>query len=278
MLIIRLGVVLFALCLLFSVFTANVSAQVVINEFSSYDNPGDWVELYAIESVDISGWIVRDLTASNKKEIPTGTILSPGSFYVVDFSNYLNRDGDKIILRKADDVTDVDSLVYGDQGGVCAPGLGESAGRYPDANNTIERFREPTKGVPNIANFNVCPTPTPDPTPTLTPLPTPTLTSTPTSAPQATKTATPSPTKTPLATAVRLSTVTPTPSAAVVLAGAVEATDMVLVSSAVPSSTVLPSSKDVSLLKPVVLIAGGVIFISVAGIMYWRDLEKKKKK
>ncbi len=180
---------------------SSVNAQVVINEFYSYETSGDWIELYASEDTDISGWILRD-TTSVMKTIPQGIQIGPMSslFYVAEVGNRLNKDGDRIVLYKDDDTTLVDEVPYGDEGGVCTPGAGQSAGRFPDANSTIERFATPTKGNSNdSATLDPCPTPTPSPTstpaPTLTPTPQPTSTNTPTPTPRPTNTPTRRPTK-----------------------------------------------------------------------------------
>ena len=133
-------ILLFAI--LFFASASTTKAQVLINEFSSYDSPGDWVELYAIETTDISGWHLRDTSATNDKIIPEGTMLNAGSFYIIEYSNYLDKSGDVIYLKKADNSTVVDSIPYGDEGGVCAPGSGESVGRYPDGYRDWETDRK----------------------------------------------------------------------------------------------------------------------------------------
>lgn len=148
-----------------------LAQSVVINEFSSYESSGDWIELYSAEDIDISGWILRDLATSRVKVIPEGVTIGPSTstFYVVDVGARLDRGGDRIILLKSDDVTLVDEVVYGTQGGVCAPGVGESAGRYPDAESVFRIFSSPTKGYSNNTSTSfLCPTPTLSPTSTPT--------------------------------------------------------------------------------------------------------------
>jgi hypothetical protein len=190
---------------LFLLFPSEVLAQVVINEFSS-STASDWVELFALEETDVSGWFLDDDgTATNMATIPEGTTMGASTYYVVEVSNRLNKNGDIISLFTKDGAL-VDRVPYGSKGGVCVPSESGSVGRYPDANSTIERFLLPTKGASNdLAQLNPCPTPTPTPTPsptptsTITPTPTPTLTSIPTS------TATPRP------TVKAVSTIEPTP-------------------------------------------------------------------
>lgn len=193
--------VLFFSLLLFS--TSGVDAQVVINEFSSYESSGDWVELFAMEYATISGWILRDTATSKMATIPQGISIGPSStsiFYVINVGDRLNRDGDVIKLLKQDDSTLVDQISYGTQGEVCAPGQGQSVGRYPDANATVDKFSSPTQGTSNNnAALDPCPTPTPNPTSstTFSPSPTPTPAPAKTPTPTSTKTSTPVPIKTP---------------------------------------------------------------------------------
>lgn len=176
---------------------SSVSAQVVINEFSSWESSGDWLELYAFEDTEISGWIVRDNANSIVETIPSGVSIGPSAslFYVVEVGNRLNRDGDIIKLLKSDDSILVDQVPYGDSGGVCAPGVGQSAGRYPDANSTIERFSAPTKATSNTSVLAPCPTPIPEPTATFTPTLKPSSTSAPTPTTRPTPTSTKTPTR-----------------------------------------------------------------------------------
>lgn len=165
----------------------------VINEISSWDSTGDWIELYALENTDISGWILRDNANKPIKTVPGGTIIGPStnSFYVIEAGNRLNKDSDFIKLLRSDDATVVDSIIYGESGSPCAPGQGESIGRYPDANSVIDRFSAVTKNSSNnLGTLLSCPTPTFEPTNS----PAPTATSKPTDAPTLKPTYTPKPT------------------------------------------------------------------------------------
>lgn len=155
--------------------------QVKINEFSSYESSGDWVELYAEEKTDLSNWIIRDSATSIVKTIENGTWIGSSSAYlVVETSNRLNKGGDIIKLLKSDDSTVVDQVSYGDDADVCAPNLNESSGRKPNGDNNLVRFSSQTKGSSNASEENSCPVP-PSPTPTPTPSPTPTPTPSPSS-------------------------------------------------------------------------------------------------
>ena len=69
---------------LLTIFQTTISAQVVINEFSS-STSDDWIELFAYENTDISGWILDDDgTTTDMKDIPSDIIIGPSSnqFYV----------------------------------------------------------------------------------------------------------------------------------------------------------------------------------------------------
>lgn len=179
-----------ALFLLFT-FSKEIFAQVLINEFSS-GSTSDWIELYNIstQSADLSSYKLMD-SGSNSKNLSGN--MAPGGFLSFSFSNWLNNGGDTVRLFNGDVL--VDSIGYGGSGQVCVADDGDSIGRYPDGNNTIERFSAPTREASNNgAALDPCPTPTPDPTPS--PSPTVTPTSTPTPTPTPTKTPTPVPVKT----------------------------------------------------------------------------------
>jgi len=152
-------------------FTGKAWAQVKINEFYSWETSGDWVELYSSEDVDISGWILRDMASSVVKTFPAGTLIGPGSsqFYIVEAGKRLNKDGDLIKLYQEDDATLVDQVNYGDEGGVCTPSAGQTAGRLPDGSSGVTRFASETKGASNTAAEEPCPSPTPSPSPSPTP-------------------------------------------------------------------------------------------------------------
>jgi hypothetical protein len=179
----------FILLLVLLIFPFKVSAALYINEFSAGTTDMDWVEIYNSDStsVDMSGYILRDSTSSNKLDL-TGT-LSGSSYLVFDWNNKLNNDGDTIRLLKTDESV-VDQVTYGDSGSVPAPSGSQTAGRLSDGAPNWVLFVSNTKGLPNNAS-SVVPTSTPSPTPTSTPTPTPTRTPTSTPAPTATPTPTP---------------------------------------------------------------------------------------
>ena len=162
-------------------FQLNISptfAAPVINEFSSADS-SDWIEIYNSggETVDLSLYRFRDLTANNKLDLSGN--LNPGSFAVFDWSNKLNNGGDLIKLVLSSDESIIDQISYGDQGGVSAPGPGQTAGRRQDGGGEWVLFISASKNSSNnsVSTF-APPTPTPSKTPTPTKSPTPTKTPT----------------------------------------------------------------------------------------------------
>jgi hypothetical protein len=187
--------------LIFFRFFTVASAQVVINEFSSFTS-ADWVEVYnfGTETVNLSGYLIRDSTETNKIDLD-GNIES-GGFLSFGFSNRLNKDGDTVKLLKINGVNEdlIDSIPYGGDGQVCSPiNETESIGRVPDGGNTIDRFKVSTRDSSNnSAELNSCPTPTPLPTNSPTPTPKPTSTTKPVSTQKPTATNSPTPTPKPM--------------------------------------------------------------------------------
>ena len=249
----------------------NVSAQVVINEIST-NTGNDWVELYSIEEIDISGWLLMD-DKSDIGTIPEGTILSEiGSmFYVVEVSNRLNKGGDDVRLFHSDKVTLVDMIEYGGEGEVCLPSDTGSIGRYPDGNATVERFSSHTKDVTNnTATIDACPTPTPEPTEEPTPEATTqsTSTQTPTKAP----TLTPKSTVLSKATSKPKKTKTPKPTPtkdpkSLVLSDLDEST---------PTPTGSPDPKNGKGFpySALLFVGGGIAFLGSAGYVFYKNQSK----
>ncbi len=183
----------------FFIFPKQVSAEMVINEFSS-GTTTDWVEIYntGTVSAQLSGFRIGDSTSSNKKDL-SGE-LGAREFQVVTFSNWLNNDGDvvKLIRVVGEKEELLEEMPYGSAGGLCTPTGSGSIGRFPDGGSSIVRFLDNTQGVSNNgAQEDLCPTPTP--TPTSTPIPSPSPTSKPLT-PTSTKTPTPTSTVTPKTT------------------------------------------------------------------------------
>lgn len=261
----------------FLIFPKAVYAQVLINEFSSFESSGDWVELYAFEDTDISGWILKD-SVSEIETIPTGTVIGPATtpYYVAEVGNRLNVDSDKISLLKPDLNTQVDTVSYGNQSSVCKPESGQSVGRFENG-NTIERFSTPTKGTTNVgANLAPCPTPystpIPTPSPTITPslTPPPTKTPTPTPVPIPTKTSTSPPaTKKP----------NPTPTA-LNFEEVLGVTEDLTVGENSPTPTGMAQATNNSNKKlpalAMVLIISGLMFMTFAGYLIYKKSTEAK--
>lgn len=152
--------------------TSPVLAQIKINEFSSAGS-ADWIELYneSDSPVDLSGYLLRDSTERNKKELE-GEVPERG-FLVVEWHS-LDQNGDSVIV--IDTVGNKEELVYGTDG-IPAPLAGQSVGRMTDGSADWVVFSNPTKGSSNNGSpIFQTPTPTPTVTPTSTKTPTPTKT------------------------------------------------------------------------------------------------------
>ena len=131
-------------------------AEVVINEFSSYNSTGDWLELYnkGTSQVLLDGWSLND-SASEIHAFGAGDNISAGGYLVVDVDDRLNIGGDTIILLNSSGII-VDQVTYGSGVEMAPePGEGNSTGRYPngvDTDNDAADFREfgtPTPGASN---------------------------------------------------------------------------------------------------------------------------------
>lgn len=172
----------------FLFFARGIYAQeVVINELGVIGE-NDWFELFAYKDVDISGWYLDDLgTATTVYDFPQNSSIGPStkSIFLVRLSGNrkgrFNDSGDVISLFKPGDPNpvEVDTVSYGDKGGVCLPEdeLG-SIGRTVDTITGLptslwQRFSNSSPGESNDKGvlYN-CPTPTPSPTPSPTPTPT----------------------------------------------------------------------------------------------------------
>ena len=77
----------------------------------------EWVELYNTtgDQLDIGGMWIDDLAGGGgaPKQIPAGTILEPGGYYVMEMSSYLNNTGDDVRLLGTDGTTVYDTYTYG---------------------------------------------------------------------------------------------------------------------------------------------------------------------
>ncbi len=88
--------------------------DVLINEYVANSSITEWVELYNTtgNDLDISNHYIDDIAGGGApKQIPGGTIITAGGFYVMEFSNFLNNGGDDV--RFLDAVQGVlDSTTY----------------------------------------------------------------------------------------------------------------------------------------------------------------------
>ena len=243
------------LTLLLLIFPPSVSAQVVINEFSS-GSTSDWVEIYntATDSADLSIYKFKDSTDSND-QILSG-LLAPGGFTFFTVANHLNNGGDLVRLFKNEVL--VDSVNYGDQGGVCVADSSQSIGRSPDGSGVFVRFSAQTQGTANTSSQSSCPTPTPTPTPTQNPTIVPT--------PTPLKSATPIPTKSPTPRPI----LTPTPTSEV-LGNSIQTENQTSDTGLTETSSPEPVAKQPSnpkkgmVVLAIVFVGLGVFAIGIAG-------------
>lgn len=125
--------------------------EVVVNEFlpapkSLYTS--EFVEIYNLtgKRLDLSGMYIDDVANGGgaPKTIPSGTIIEPYGFYVMDgFNNYLNNSGDDVRLLGTDMTTVYDTRSY--SGSV----YDKSYGRVPDGGNWSATTLAPTPGYSN---------------------------------------------------------------------------------------------------------------------------------
>lgn len=125
--------------------------SVVVNEveldYLENDVEVQWVELYndGPAEIDVSGWAIisRD-DQSRKESVPDGTVIPPGGFYQLSFSEkWINNFGAVVILVNDNDL-EVDRTIslYDSQKDTCA------WGRYPDGGPEWQ-FMESTPGEAN---------------------------------------------------------------------------------------------------------------------------------
>ncbi len=167
---------------------AAAADEVVLYKFSSYQSSGDWVEIknQSNQVQDLAGYRVEDSAGHGREGF--SCLLEPGGIYYLSLNNYLNRDGDAVVLKK--DGQTIDCVSYGDS--LC-PNQQEADLPSPAASQAaiLADSGWQLTGDLSVVDNSSCltPTPTPAPTnlPTLTPTasPSPSLSPTPTSAPKA---------------------------------------------------------------------------------------------
>lgn len=139
---------------------------IAINEVLS--NPPadgkDAIELYnpTGESIDVSGWYLSDSSDNPLKyQIPDGTVIGPGDFWVVDETEFNGEDagdngfglsgslGDDVWLVVADGASGVSAFVDDVRFGAAVQG--ESFGRVPDGSGRLAPMTAVTLGALNAA-------------------------------------------------------------------------------------------------------------------------------
>lgn len=171
--------VLSAVFLLFFIFTAEASAQMIINEF--IPNPvGDdgggheWVEFInsGSQDVDLSEYYFDDDNnfdddSGLSGKIQLSGILTPDSLCFLSLSSYLNNNGDNPTLFKVDKSI-IDNYAYS------SSSEGKSFSRVPDG-GAWQSNQEPSKVATSCQSLVASPTVTPTNTPGPTSAPSATL-------------------------------------------------------------------------------------------------------
>ncbi len=126
-----------------------VVGEVLLNEFLPAPQTlftTEWVELYNTTNyyLDISGMWIDDIAGGGgaPKQIPANTILNPGSYYVMEMSNYLNNTGDDVRLLGTNGTTVYDTYTYS------SSSYDRSYCRLPNGGTWTSNCTA-TKGLPN---------------------------------------------------------------------------------------------------------------------------------
>jgi hypothetical protein len=130
-----------------AVVTCTGVAHVVINEVESNGDPvGDWTELYnaGTATADISGWKFKDNDDTHAFYIiPTGTVVPPGGFYVMNVAQFGFGLGAPDMARLWDAAGNpVDSFSW-------TTHAAGTYGRCPDGTGSFVDMT-PSKGAPNV--------------------------------------------------------------------------------------------------------------------------------
>ncbi len=125
-------------------------SDIVINEYVPDHNSfaTEWVELYNPTSgdLDISGLWIDDIAGGggSPKQIPSGTTITAGGYYVMTWSGYfLNNGGDDVRLLSADQTTVYDSHTYSTSAD------DQSYRRSPDGGAWCSGYGTATQGTAN---------------------------------------------------------------------------------------------------------------------------------
>ncbi|MBA3534787.1 MAG: lamin tail domain-containing protein [Ardenticatenales bacterium] len=124
--------------------------DVTINEFVAAPQStqsSEWVELYNTTNatIDLGGYWIDDIAGGGgaPKQIPAGTLIGAGSYYVMSFSSFLNNTNDEVRLLSPDQITVLDSRSYG------AASYDKSWCRKPDGGNWYSVECEPSQAGTN---------------------------------------------------------------------------------------------------------------------------------
>ncbi len=197
---------------IFLIFGQGVAAanKVVLYKFSSYQNSGDWVEIKnnGTQVENLAVYRVEDGGGHGKGVFLC--LLRPGGIFHLSLKNYLNWQGDIILLKREDKI--VDCVAYGTAicpGKQAADLPGPTAGQAGVLTANGWQLTTDTSSADNTDCLSSSPLPsaTPtiistSPTPAETSVPTPSPSPSSTLAPLATLTSTPSPTPTPAPKAI----------------------------------------------------------------------------
>lgn len=129
---------------------------VKINEIYSRGTVGneDWIEIYnpSTSQIDISGYKIFDVGGNSgskpKKEIPSGTVLPAGGFFVIVVDDTtasgfgLSSSGEQVWLEDASG-SPIDNVIFP------ALGVDTSYGRSPNGSANWTKLSPPTKGLSN---------------------------------------------------------------------------------------------------------------------------------
>jgi hypothetical protein len=134
-------------------FTPSPLRSVFINEILPHtENPAvpQFIELYnhSANSVDVSGCILTDDSATNEFVIPADTVIGPAGFVSFTQSQFgftLNGQGETLYFIKPDGSRVLDAVQFGAQAD------GVSYGRWPDGANDFYALTTNTPGANNSA-------------------------------------------------------------------------------------------------------------------------------
>jgi hypothetical protein len=182
---------IFIIIFCFVIFSSNIYAQVVINEFSSSSSNNDWIELHnnSDNEINLKGYVIDDTASSDVKDFSEDLFMPAQAYCVFDVGNRLNKNGDVIRLLKGE--TQKDCVDYGDGNkDKCGKEIilgkildNQFGARVPDGEGDWKVVDKSTQGYSNnetiepaskISCYTATPTPTLSPKPTKSPTSEPT--------------------------------------------------------------------------------------------------------